>query len=145
MCYLGDNTMILLHAAFRASLHPVFFMIFVALMGCTSAPIYNAENIPISPRESATDEEISEAIWSAGRRLGWRVDKVRPGEMRASLDIRSHSATVNIVYSHSNFSIHHTASENLDEDDGEIHENYNVWIKRLENKIQDEVSFRLPN
>jgi hypothetical protein len=93
---------------------------------------------------SATDEDISEAIWSAGRRLGWRVNKIRSGEMRATREIRLHSASVNIRYNHSNFSIHYIKSENLDEEDGEIHENYNVWIKRLENKIQDEISFRLP-
>jgi hypothetical protein len=127
----------------------IFFWIVLSLIlaivtGCRSAPIYNAEHIAISPRVSATDEDISEAIWSAGRRLGWQVNKIRPGEMQATIDMRSHSATVKILYNHSIFSIHHISSKNLDEDDGEIHENYNIWIKRLEKKIQDEISFRLP-
>lgn len=114
------------------------------LLNCRSAPIYNAEHIPISPRDTATIEEIAEAIWSAGRRLGWKVEKIKPGESLARLKIRSHSATVKILFNTQEFSIIYLNSKNLDQDDGEIHENYNVWIKRLEEKIRNEIGFRLP-
>lgn len=123
----------------------IFFSLFLVLSGCTTAQIYNAEHIPISPRSSATEEEISEAIWLAGRREGWRIDKTQPGEMRGTKEIRSHFMTVKILYDRSNFSIYYVSSANLKEKEGEIHKNYNVWIKRLENKIQNEISFRLPN
>lgn len=118
---------------------------FCVLIGCKTQPIYNAEKIPISPRPSATDKEISEAIWSAGRQEGWQIYQIRPGEMKGTKDIRVHSMTVKILYDRSSFSIYYVSSENLKEDDGEIHKNYNIWVKRLEKQIQEEISFRLPN
>ncbi len=114
------------------------------LNACRTAPIYSATNIPTSPRPSATDEEISEAIWSAGRRLGWRIEKIKPGEMRGIYKIRTHEAVVAIYYDKTHFSIEYLNSVNLDYDGNEIHVNYNVWIHKLEQKIHNEISFRLP-
>ncbi len=121
-------------------------ILFVILLlnACRTAPIYNAENIPISPRASATDEDISETIWVAGRRLGWQIEKIKPGEMRGVFKIKTHSATVSIPYDRTQFSILYKDSENLDYDGNEIHKNYNVWIQRLVGKIQHEIDFRLP-
>jgi len=57
-------------------------LLIFGLNACRTAPIYNARHIPISPRSSATEEEIEKTIWYAGRRLDWRISKVHPGEMQ---------------------------------------------------------------
>ncbi len=127
--------------------HPGNNFIVVALVllcGCRSAPIYNAKDVSISPRMSASEEEIAEAIWSAGRRLGWQTEIVSDGNIKAVRHIRDHSATVSIRYSRTSFDIYYVNSENLDYDGQSIHENYNIWISRLAKKIQNEIEFRLP-
>ena len=121
----------------------VVLLIF-GLNACRTAPIYNAIHIPISPRPSATDEEIEKTIWYAGRRLDWRISKVHSGELHGVFRKREHSATVAIPYNKMQFSILYLDSENLDYDDDEIHVNYNIWIKRLAEQIQNEINFRLP-
>ena len=119
------------------------FLIFI-LNACRTAPIYNANHIPISPRSSATIEEGEKTIWYAGRRLDWQINKVHEGEMRGVFRKGGHTMTVAIPYNKTQFSILYLDSENLNYDDGEIHVNYNIWIKRLAEQIQNEINFRLP-
>ena len=123
---------------------PLFIAILILLSGCRSAPIYNAKDVSISPRLSASEEEIAEAIWSAGRRLGWSIKQVGEWKIKAVKHIRSHSLTVSIHYSKTAFDILYVDSENLNFDGQNIHENYNVWVRRLEERIQNEIEFRLP-
>ncbi len=120
-------------------------MILVLFSGCqTTAPIYNAKNISISPRHSASNEEIAEAIWSAARRRGWKTEIVGKWKIKAVKHIRSHSLTVSINYSKSSFDINYIDSNNLKFDGSNIHKNYNIWIHQLEESIQNEIKFRLP-
>jgi len=118
--------------------------VLVLLSGCRSAPVYNPKGISISPRPSASKEEIAEAIWSAGRRDGWQIEKVGEWKLKAVKRIRNHSATISIHYSKNTLDISYVDSDNLDFDGQNIHENYNVWIHRLTEKIQNEMRFRLP-
>ena len=120
-------------------------MLLVMLCGCqTTAPLYNAKNISISPRLSASNEEIAEAIWSAARRQGWKTERVGDRKIKAVKHIRSHSLTVSINYSKSSFDIIYIDSNNLKFDGSNIHKNYNIWIHQLEESIQNEIKFRLP-
>ncbi len=123
----------------------LFIMILVLLSGCqTTVPVYNAKNISISPRLSAANEEIAEAIWSAARRQGWKTEIVGEWKIKAVKHIRSHSLTVLINYSKSSFDISYVDSNNLKFDGSNIHKNYNIWIHQLEESIQNEIKFRLP-
>ena len=45
--------------------------------------------------------------------------------------MRKHTAVVEIPYSARSYSILYKSSANLDEGDGQIHNNYNGWIKNL--------------
>ncbi len=111
------------------------------LSACRTAPIYNAKHIPISPDPSATEQDIEKAIWSAGRRLDWRIKKIRQGEMRGVYKKPTYTATVSIPYDRTQFSIIYVGSENLEYDGHEIHENYNVWIQRLADQIQNYIEY----
>jgi len=119
------------------------FLVFL-VNGCRTEPIYQSANIPISPRPGATLEEVSEAIWYAGRRQGWRIEKIKPGQMRGIYKKRTHKAIVIINFDKSQFNIVYQNSENLKYDGSHIHVNYNLWIQKLEKKIQNEIGFRLP-
>lgn len=128
----------------RISKRILIVLLTLSLIACKTVPIYNARHIPISPRPSATENEIEEAIWSAGRRLEWYIKKVGPGEMLGLYRKRTHTATVSISYDRTQFSITYQDSENLKYDGSKIHKNYNVWIQTLAEKIQNEIDFRLP-
>ena len=124
----------------------LFLTIAIPVAGCVRVrPIYNVKDAPLAPSPGAapTREQVSQAIWSAGKQLGWRMEEVRPGEMTGTLKLRSHVAVVAILYDASRFSITYKDSTNLMQSDGEIHRNYNNWIHNLEQRIQAEAA-RIP-
>ena len=139
-----DQTMKRNHPWTRHVVLLLFIVALILLSGCRSAPIYNAKDVPISPRLSASEEQIAEAIWSAGRQLGWSIKQVGAWKIKAVKHIRRHSLTVSIEYSKTAFNILYVDSENLKYDGRNIHENYNVWVRQLEERIQKEIGFRLP-
>jgi hypothetical protein len=104
----------------------------LALGACT-APIYN---VPGRRFDSpAPFEARAEQIRRAAGGLGWQTDLVRPGVMRATLNLRSHVAVVEITYSADAFAIRYLDSRNLQYDGSSIHKNYNGWIQNLERAI----------
>jgi hypothetical protein len=83
---------------------------------------------------------MSRAIKRAGTSLGWDIQKVGPGKMKGTLDVRRHVAVVDITYDMKSFSIEYVSSQNLLHDGDMIHRNYNRWIKNLEKAIRTEVA-----
>jgi hypothetical protein len=68
----------------------------------------------------------------AGTTLGWKMKADAPGKITAQLDVRKHSAVVEIPYSSKSYSIVYKSSVNLeDSGDGTIHNNYNGWVRNL--------------
>jgi hypothetical protein len=111
----------------------------LAVASCrTPVPIENPEAaLPAMPR-GATLDDVSEAIWRAGRKLGWNIEREGPGELVGTLRVRSHVAVVSITHDRQHFAIRYRDSDNLDVEDGRIHPNYNVWVSRLVDKIRRE-------
>ena len=109
----------------------------LSVAGCRLAPRYDATNTLRTPA-SARLSDASEAIFRAGRKLGWEVEIVRPGELMATLRHHGHVAVVDITHDLHRFQIRYRNSQNLLVDGDRIHENYNVWIQRLEAKIREE-------
>ena len=58
------------------------------------------------------------------------------------LNARDHMAVVEIPYTENSFSIKYKDSQNLNYDasTGSIHNNYNGWVRNLENAIQVQLS-----
>ena len=111
--------------------------------GCrTTAPILTVTNAPLgSPAGSRVSlEDVSRTIWAAGKRLGWEMQQVRPGELTGTLNLRKHLAVVAITHDTSTFSINYRNSVNLRYHDNEIHRNYNNWINNLARTIQAEMA-----
>lgn len=125
----------------------MYVKIFVAsllliLGGCTSQPIQNVDNriIPAQGDGSQpTLAQIERAIISAAAKRRWMPKVARPGLVTATIDVRKHSASIEIPFSRETFSIIYKDSENLDYRKGSIHRNYNRWVANLALDIQQEL------
>ena len=83
----------------------------------------------------ATLAQRADEIRRAGASLGWIMEQQRPGQMRGTLNLRSHQAVVDIPYDTRRFAIRYASSTNLDYNGAVIHRNYNSWVQNLQNAI----------
>lgn len=118
-------------------------LIGIALVGCAGPqPIHNITNAPIAvePRTTAaTARDVATAILRAGSFLGWKMSEVGPGQIVGRLTLRQHFASIDIEYDARSYSIKYRDSENLDAGSGQIHPEYNRWIRNLDKAIQTEL------
>ena len=120
-------------------------LISAALLGavaCRTAPVRNVDRTAFSVAPTAQMAQVSEAIWAAGRREGWRVREIGPGDIRAEKSVRNHRALVAIHYDTAGFDIRLIEADGLLYDGRYVHKACNEWIAQLEKAIQDEVRFR---
>jgi hypothetical protein len=110
----------------------------VPFVGCRTAPIHDVIDAKLSAQPASTPEDIDEAIWRAGRKLGWSIAVLRPGHLRGTLQVRRHVAIVSISHDGERFSIRFAGSENLGHEGDLIHRRYNLWVARLAEKIEAE-------
>ncbi len=108
-------------------------------------PLQNHERVAVSVSDKTklSPEAVKKAIAVAGASKGWRVVQESPGSIRLSINVRRHSATIDIGYSLDAYSIKYVSSENLDyaaRDAVEtIHPNYNRWLRFLIQTITAEL------
>jgi len=107
----------------------------LSLAAC-ARPILNVERQNFAT--AGTFDQRAEQIRRAGAGLGWQIDPVRPGLMRATLNLRSHVAITEIAYDQQGFSIRYVDSRNLGYDGTNIHKNYNGWVTNLERAISQQ-------
>ena len=103
-------------------------------------PIQNVNDAPIVSAKPVPAAQVKTAIMNAGTSLGWQMAEVSPGHIKGTLNLRKHTAVVDIPYSATKYSIVYKSSVNLDEKDGQIHRNYNAWVHNLSNKIGAELA-----
>lgn len=113
-----------------------------ALAGCTTAPIMNVSDTAVATAsgKSLSQQDVRGAILRAGAALGWQMRDEGPGMMVGTLNLRKHTAVVEIPYSARSYSVKYRSSVNLDEKDGVIHKNYNGWIQNLTRGINAQLS-----
>ena len=114
----------------------------LAVTGCRTATVYNVPRTATGVPATTTMKQVSEAIWAAGRREGWRVREVTPGQINAEKSVRTHRALVRIDYDVNGFDITLVEADNLLYDGTSVHGTYNLWAKQLEKSIQDGLRFR---
>ena len=110
------------------------------LSGCsTSRPLTNLNNHNIEYLVDADKnlDDIKMSIMRAGQVLGWEMQPVRPGLIKGTLNLRSHTAVVDIPYSLKSYSIIYVDSVNLDYDGRNIHRSYPRWVNNLKVKIDE--------
>jgi hypothetical protein len=106
--------------------------------GCRTAPIYNVKDAPVSVAtgQTATLNTVEQAIIRAGNGLGWQMKVEKPGLIVGTLNLRTHTAVVDIPFTASTYSIVYKSSVNLDQQGDKIHENYNGWVQNLDQAIR---------
>jgi len=107
----------------------------VAVIACGTVPVYNVNEAPVPATKKVEATQVRSAILAAGQGLGWQMSEVRPGLIRGTISLRSHSAEVEVPYTTTKYSIVLKSSSNLNESGGNIHKNYNGWIQNLERTI----------
>lgn len=115
----------------------------VTLGGCARTQgIVNIDNAPVTPStaKSLTATQVRQAIITGGTSLGWRMIDAGPGKLEGTLNLRTHTAVVDIPYSATAYSLKYKRSEGLQEADGQIHRNYNSWVQNLDRAIRTEIS-----
>ena len=113
------------------------------VVGCARvSPVYNVKDAPVTVASSKryTLDDMKNAIIRAGVGLGWQMKEVRPGQILATLNIRTHMAQVTIDYNLQTYSITYRDSVDLNYDGTNIHSNYNGWIQNLDNAIKVQLS-----
>ena len=116
----------------------VFLAVFLSACG-TSRPLTNLNdhNIEYLVGEGKSLDDVKMSILQAGQTLGWEMQPVRPGFIRGTLNLRSHTAIVDIPYSLKSYSIIYVDSVNLDYDGHNIHRSYPRWVNNLKVKIDE--------
>lgn len=120
-------------------------VMFVTMMGCRGGGmIYQVKEAPVQTATGAQPslEDVQKAIIAAGVGLGWQVAVAKPGEIIATLNLRSHQAVVTIPYTTKTYSILYKSSTNLkyNAEKQTIHENYSAWIQRLDGAIRSRLT-----
>lgn len=111
--------------------------------GCMRCdPIFNVADAPVTSASGKTPKsnEVKNAIVRAGVALGWQMRVTGPGKITGTLNVRKHTAVIEIPYSARSYSINYKSSVNLNEGEGEIHKNYNSWIRNLARGIDAQLS-----
>ena len=94
-------------------------------------------NIQAAPIPSGlTPQQVEVAITNGGAQRGWVVERVAPGHVLATLNIRRHTVWADIRYGPSSYSITYKDSANIKFRKGKIHGAYNKWIRNLNADIQ---------
>ncbi|WP_039017692.1 hypothetical protein [Halocynthiibacter namhaensis] len=103
--------------------------------------VKNVENHPISAfSHNLPTRGIARAIVRAGTKRGWIMQAVNNNTVRARLEVRAHTAIVDITFDRQVYNITYVGSQNLNYRNGRIHRNYNRWVRNLENDIAVELS-----
>ena len=113
-------------------------------IGCArKAGIHDVHDVPVV--QGVDMDEMHKAIVQACASLGWTAQDVKPGLIRATINVRNkHTAVVNIPYDTQKYSILYESSENLKDDGkGNIHKNYNSWVINLERAINKYIAMSI--
>jgi uncharacterized lipoprotein YajG len=126
-----------------------FFSILVAAAAivvvaacCTVQPILEVEKSPIvlTPGKNVNMSQVTTAIMRAGSRLGWQMQPEAPGRLSGRINVRTHSAVVDVQHDTKSYTIKYRESVGLNAKDGMIHRNYNSWIQNLDKNIRAELT-----
>jgi hypothetical protein len=118
----------------------MLFAVFAAaaLAACTLQPLYNVKGAPVEAPggKPPTLAEVEKAVIRAGTALGWKMQPVKPGQVTGTINLRRHSAIVDVTFDTRTFNITYKDSVELDYDGTNIHRNYNGWIQNLDKGIR---------
>ena len=114
----------------------------LAVSACVQHPIYQVQDAQVvtTSGKALTPAQVRQAIVTAGTALGWTVVDAQPGKLEGTLNLRTHTAVVDIPYSATAYSIVFKRGDNLMVEGDKIHKNYNGWVQNLDRGIRTELS-----
>ncbi|MDH1008639.1 hypothetical protein N5J43_17985 [Pseudomonas nicosulfuronedens] len=106
------------------------------VVGCTGRAVLNLDqSLPADGRR--TTAQVQEAIHKALAQQQWTLQQDNGSVIYAEITVRErHHAEISIPYSSQQYSIKLRSSRGLDEENGQIHRNYNNWVVLLNERIQ---------
>lgn len=113
-----------------------------ALTGCSVAPILNVDSSPATAAagKALSPDQVRSAIVRAGAALGWLMKDEGAGKLVGTLQLRTHTAVVEIPYTAATYSIKYRSSTGLGENGTMIHKNYNGWVQNLQRGINAQLA-----
>lgn len=113
-------------------------------------PIVNHEQVTLQRLDGqpASAEEIRKAILAGAQSTGrkWAVTETRPGEMRATYHVRTHTVSTDIGYGTGQMSVRYADSVNMKyapggpTGTGVIHPFYNQWVQEFLQAVKVELA-----
>ncbi|WP_447754074.1 hypothetical protein [Pseudomonas nicosulfuronedens] len=108
----------------------------VLVIGCTGRAVQNIDQ-SLPPSSQRTTAQVQQAIHQALAEQKWTLQQDNGSVIYAEITVRErHHAEISIPYSSQQYSIKLRSSSGLDEENGQIHRNYNNWVTLLNEKIQ---------
>ncbi len=116
------------------------FTSLIATGGCqTSVPFREVFETPFPVAWSrASEEQIDEAIWRAGRKQSWEIEDIGRGHLRATRRWKRYVVVVSITHDRHQLRVAYADSENLRRSEGQIHQSYDRLVRRLVAGIERE-------
>jgi hypothetical protein len=116
--------------------------LWVPACGANMAPVLNVNHAPVAGAPAGADPAASvrDAIHRAILSRGWTVAGETPGVLTATIQKDGISATVDIPYTATDYSIVYRDSAGLKYDGNRIHKRYNHWVDRLQASITAELT-----
>lgn len=121
----------------RNAANVVALVVLAVFTGCRTAPVYNVPWTSIPTDSARSSEDVGRIIEAAALERDWTTERIRDGEIVATLKVRHHRAVVTISYDASHYQIRYKDSDVLLYDGKKIHRNYNHWIQALDARIQE--------
>ena len=105
--------------------------------GCDQTiTLYSVQDKPVpAVSRAAGTYQIEAHINQAASAKGWKVEKVRPGELRALQEWESYTIVATILFTQDAYSIRYHSSINMQERGGHIDRRYNARVQALETEI----------
>jgi hypothetical protein len=115
-----------------------FGLLLACVAACRTQPIRDVIDAPLpSVWSEASPDAADEAIWRAGRKVGWQIERLRPGVLRGTWRHEHYTAVVTITREGDRLGIRYEESDHLLREGG-IHSNYNAMVERLLRQIERE-------
>lgn len=121
----------------------LFFTIVVScliVLSCSSNKSIQDINQQSFYLKNVKSEKIENAIIKAGSHRRWVCVVKEKGVIQCEQNARSHSATVDVLYTNDSFSIKHVKTTGLNEKNGKVHKKYNNWVEKLKESIINELN-----
>lgn len=120
--------------------------VFALLMGARAVPLVEPD--PIAVPAGVSQQDVRKGVRAALLGRGWLINEEKDGMAAATLNLRKHTAKVEVTWDKAQVRIKHLSSTNLNEEmkDGQrvIHRNYMTWLNNLVLDISRNVQMAAP-